>query len=203
MSAKEKILEAADGLFGEVGFDAATTREIARRSGVNKALIHYHFETKEALLGYVLDRYYQRLTETLQQAIRVEDNIRGRAMRLVDAYIDFLNKNRNFSRIVQREASGGLHLGRIREHMAPLFQIGRQLLEEAYPVTRRGELDAANLLISFYGMIVSYFSYGDVLAYLMQTDPFSPANLRAHKEHIRRMIDIVFAAIETETEIKR
>jgi len=199
MSAKEKILEAADALFGEVGFDAATTREIARRSGVNKALIHYHFATKEALLGYVLDRYYRRLTETLQEAIRTEETIRGRAGRLVDAYIDFLNRNRNFSRIVQREASGGSHLDRIREHMAPLFRIGRQLLEEAYPATRRGELDAANLLISFYGMIVSYFSYGDVLAYLMQTDPFSPENLRAHKDHIRRMIDIVFAAIETET----
>jgi len=199
MSAKEKILEAADALFGEVGFDAATTREIARRSGVNKALIHYHFATKEALLGYVLDRYYRRLTETLQEAIRTEETIRGRAGRLVDAYIDFLNRNRNFSRIVQREASGGSHLDRIREHMAPLFRIGRQLLEEAYPAPRRGELDAANLLISFYGMIVSYFSYGDVLAYLMQTDPFSPENLRAHKDHIRRMIDIVFAAIETET----
>ena len=33
MSAREEILKAADNLFGKVGFDAATTREIAELSG--------------------------------------------------------------------------------------------------------------------------------------------------------------------------
>jgi len=198
MSAREKILKAADELFGEVGFDAATTREIARRSGVNKALIHYHFETKEALLSHVLDRYYGRLSETLNESIGAGDTVRERIVRMVDGYMDFLDANRNFSRIVQREASGGGNLERIRRHMKPLFEIGKRLLVETYPATRSGELAAEQLLITFYGMIVGYFSYDAVLEYLLQTDPLSPKNLAARKRHIVRVIDLVITAVELE-----
>ena len=55
---RQRILEAADGLFGELGFDVTTTRDIAERSGVNKALIHCHFGTKDDLLEALLDGYY-------------------------------------------------------------------------------------------------------------------------------------------------
>ncbi len=37
--ARQRILAAADELFGEQGFDATTTRQIAERSGANKALM--------------------------------------------------------------------------------------------------------------------------------------------------------------------
>ena len=50
-----RILEAADQLFGSVGFDATTIRAIASLSGVNKALIHYHFSNKDRLLDHLLD----------------------------------------------------------------------------------------------------------------------------------------------------
>jgi AcrR family transcriptional regulator len=49
MDAGTCILEAADELFAEVGFDATTTREIATRAGVNEALIHYHYEGRDEL----------------------------------------------------------------------------------------------------------------------------------------------------------
>ena len=196
MSAREKILEAADALFGRVGFDAATTREIAELSGVNKALIHYHFKNKEALLGNVLDRYYGKLARTIQAEFSGEGSLRERMERLIDVYMDFLDKNRNFSRIVQREASGGKHVDRIRSHMAPLFRLGMETVQAAYPGTRSGDLAAAQLLISFYGMVISYFTYSDVLSHLWKTDPLSKRNLDARKEHLRRMLDIVMKSIE-------
>ena len=122
-TAKEKILAAADQLFGQVGFDAASTREIAEASGVNKALIHYHFRNKDALLGALLDRYYSDLADTLRRALQSPGDIRARLHRLVDAYSDFLAEHRNFSTIVQREAAAGSHGDRIRAHMA---QIARE-----------------------------------------------------------------------------
>ena len=44
-----RLLLAATGVFAESGYRAATTREIARRAGVNLAAIHYHFGDKAAL----------------------------------------------------------------------------------------------------------------------------------------------------------
>jgi len=46
---KQKILIAALGLFGDKGFEAVGTREIAELAGVNQPAIHYHFKGKEQL----------------------------------------------------------------------------------------------------------------------------------------------------------
>ena len=194
--AREKILKAADELFGKAGFDATTTREIADLSGVNKALIHYHFKSKEALLGDLLDNYYKNLSGTLEKALKVEGSLRDRIMGTVDAYMDFLEKNRNFSRIVQREASGGKHMDRIRDHMVPLFEQGTRLIRDVYPAARSGELAAPQVLISFYGMIVGYFTYSGVLAHLLGTDPLSKKNLRLRKQHLLKMVGVVLDAVE-------
>jgi AcrR family transcriptional regulator len=195
---RERILEAADTLFGEVGFDATTTREIADRSGVNKALIHYHFKSKEGLMASLLDQYYQQLAETIQQALGGETTLRERMHRLLDAYVDVLAATLNFARIVQREASGGQHMARIRAHMAPLFTLGTQLVKELYPAARQGELAAEQLLTSFYGMVISYFTFNDLLADLYGADPLSPALLAQRKAHLGRMLDLTLDAIDTE-----
>jgi AcrR family transcriptional regulator len=47
---RKRILDAASQLIAELGWSAVTTRRIADRAGVNNALIHYYFGTKDALL---------------------------------------------------------------------------------------------------------------------------------------------------------
>ncbi|MDP8256673.1 MAG: TetR/AcrR family transcriptional regulator [Candidatus Alcyoniella australis] len=195
-SARDKILRAADRLFGEVGFDAATTREIAELSGVNKALIHYHFDSKQALLAALLDDYYQRMRIELTAALDLPGTARQRLLRLIDAYHDLLERNRNFSRIVQREASGGKHANRIRELMGPLFELGTQLIKGAFPATHDGELAAEQLMISFYGMIAGYFSYSGMLEPLLGGDPLSAQNLARRRSHLRRMTQMLLDELE-------
>ncbi len=203
MKPREKILEAADALFGEVGFDATTTREIAERSGVNKALIHYHFKSKEGLLASLLDQYYRQLAETVTQALASEATLRQRMHHLVEAYVDFLAANLNFARIVQREASGGQHMARIRAHMAPLFTLGTQIVKELYPGAQQGDLAAEHLLTSFYGMVISYFTFSDLLADLYGADPLSPELLGQRKAHLRRMLDLTLDAMATDSEVRQ
>ena len=193
---RDKILMAADHLFGEGGFDATTTREIAERSRVNKALIHYHFKNKEGLLASVLDRYYEKLAMTLTGALQATGSLRSKMLQLLDTYIDFLSQNRNFNRIVQREASGGKHMDRIIAHMTPLFQLGMSVVYDAYPSTRTGEMSASQLMVSFYGMCITYFTYHKMIEELTGSDPFSAENLATRKRHLARMVDIMIAAIE-------
>jgi AcrR family transcriptional regulator len=54
------IKEKAKILFFQKGFLDATTQEIADEAGVNRALIHYYFRSREQLLQTLLD-------ETLQE----------------------------------------------------------------------------------------------------------------------------------------
>lgn len=47
---RDRILQAARDLIVEIGWAEVTTRRISERAGVNNALIHYYFGTKDALL---------------------------------------------------------------------------------------------------------------------------------------------------------
>jgi AcrR family transcriptional regulator len=49
------ILEAARSEFAEQGYDATSLRGIARRAGVDPALVHHYFEGKPALFAEVMD----------------------------------------------------------------------------------------------------------------------------------------------------
>ncbi|MCK2244873.1 TetR/AcrR family transcriptional regulator [Crossiella sp. S99.2] len=56
LSAKDRILAAAETLFAESGFDATPTSRIAEAAGVPKALVHYYFRRKPDLLAALVDR---------------------------------------------------------------------------------------------------------------------------------------------------
>ncbi|MBO6766108.1 TetR/AcrR family transcriptional regulator [Maricaulis sp.] len=53
---RERILDAAEALFAEAGFEAVSMRQIATESGVDTALIHYYFGTKAGVIDAVLER---------------------------------------------------------------------------------------------------------------------------------------------------
>ncbi len=56
MDTKQRILDAAEQLFAEHGFDGASLRSITSRARVNLAAVNYHFKSKEALIQEVLAR---------------------------------------------------------------------------------------------------------------------------------------------------
>lgn len=196
MCTRRQILDAADTLFGKDGFDATSIRDIAEFTGLNKSLIHYHYKSKDDLLNHLLDQYYEKLFQTLQRSLHTSGTFRERLTCLINNYFDFLAQHKSFSRIVQREASGGKHLERIQTHMLPFFNIGIAMIQQMYPATRTGSLRAEQLLISIYGMIVSYFSYSTVLEPLVGQNPLSEANLYNRKQHIQRMLNVILDALD-------
>jgi AcrR family transcriptional regulator len=59
MATRQHLLEAAGRVFADVGFRAATVREICERAGANIAAVNYHFGDKEQLYRAVLQETYQ------------------------------------------------------------------------------------------------------------------------------------------------
>ncbi|MCD7898329.1 MAG: TetR/AcrR family transcriptional regulator [Bacteroides sp.] len=90
MSAKETntenlILEAAEAEFMEKGYGKARTTEIARRAGLNHAMLHYYFRTKEHLFEVVFERKAKLMSEimlfTFQQDLPFLERIKKRGRR--------------------------------------------------------------------------------------------------------------------------
>ncbi len=66
---KEKILNVAEGLFAENGFNDTSLRNITSKAGVNLASVNYHFGDKKTLVRSVLDRYLEAFMPSLHQAL--------------------------------------------------------------------------------------------------------------------------------------
>lgn len=60
---RERILDAAEELFAERGFDATSTRDITARSGDTLGTLSYHFGSKDRLLAEVVRRRFDSLAE--------------------------------------------------------------------------------------------------------------------------------------------
>lgn len=56
---RERLREAAATLFASRSFDSVSTRDIARQAGVDAALIHHYFGSKEGLFQAVMDNSVQ------------------------------------------------------------------------------------------------------------------------------------------------
>ncbi|PTB22174.1 TetR family transcriptional regulator [Trinickia symbiotica] len=60
---KTRILDAAEDIFVDLGFEAMSLRQITSRADVNLAAVNYHFGSKEALIHAMLARRLDRLNE--------------------------------------------------------------------------------------------------------------------------------------------
>ncbi len=87
---RERILDAAEALFVEHGFEATSMRMITGRAGVNLASVNYHFGSKEALIQEVFRRRLTWLNEARLNALeRFEQETRGaplKAHQIVEAF---------------------------------------------------------------------------------------------------------------------
>ena len=78
---KTRILDAAEWLFMEHGFEATSLRSLTAAAGVNLAAVNYHFGSKEELFQAVLTRRLDPMNqERIELLERVEREAAGRAL---------------------------------------------------------------------------------------------------------------------------
>lgn len=87
------VAAAAQAEFIERGFDGARMQAIANRAGVNKALLHYHFQSKETLFAHVFAANAQQVFPRVQLALEQAPDFVSAACAFVDIYIGHLRNN--------------------------------------------------------------------------------------------------------------
>lgn len=85
---EELIKETAKRLFFQKGHIHATTQEIANEAGVNRALIHYYFRSRDLLFEKVLDETIGAMHKKMDSIFLTNDSLRVKISRFIDAFID-------------------------------------------------------------------------------------------------------------------
>lgn len=159
---QQALLDAAEAILEESGVEALSARAVADRAGVAKGLVFYYWGSTTGLFEQVLERYYARHKASLAGAFGSEGSLRERLHRVVDAYLDFMEDNDAYARIVQQQiASGGPHLALCQRHLREVLQLTRRMLEDVTP--KRGPTSAAHFHVSLSAVVINWYTYGPVL----------------------------------------
>jgi AcrR family transcriptional regulator len=102
---EEKILEAAKEVFMNYGLYGARMQDIANTAGINKALLHYYFRSKEKLFDKVfegaLQKYFQQIDVFADESLPIKERI----FRYIDNIIPFLSEYPHISLFIIKEIS--------------------------------------------------------------------------------------------------
>ena len=102
-STKEKIIHAAQQVFIRKGMDGARMQEIADEAGINKALLHYYFHSKDQLFDEVFYGILSRLIPGLIGIFREEIPILDKIEAVITEYDSFMIRNPYLPQFVFRE----------------------------------------------------------------------------------------------------
>lgn len=187
------ILDAATAEFADKGLGGARIDEIARRAGVNKALLYHYFGNKEALFVAVLEAAYVSIRGA-EAALDLEALEPTRAMTvLVDFTWAYFIEHPEFIRLLNSEnLHRARHLKKSRSVRAlhhPLVErIGEILERGAASGSFRDDADPVQLYISIAALGYFYLSNAHTLGTVFGRDLHALKELAARREHVHDVV---------------
>jgi len=194
------ILQAALQEFAHEGVAGARTDEIARRAGVNKALLYYYFKDKEGLYSAALEEVFSGLHARVIPVLDGKDlPPRKRLLQYIGAHFDYIAGHPVYPRMVQREfmRSVGRTLspaaGRIfARYGRPIYAKLGSLVSEGVASGEFRKVDPGETIASILGALNFYFISLPAQQVLKPGDPTSPQRISARRA---ALLDFVSAAV--------
>lgn len=161
---RDRILTTAARLFSQYGYDHTPLSHVAREASVSKALILWHFDSKEdlfrAALGRTLEPYRIDVDDItgLDAAAQIE--------RLIDQYVRFVRDNGYSVRFIVDLMVRHSGPDEVMRHVHELYGLFRDLLTGAiargrdsgrFRADTRPELEAALIVTTLAGILMERF----------------------------------------------
>ena len=114
---EEIIFEAAQDVFTEKGFDGTRMEEISQKAGINKALLHYYYRTKEKLFTAIFERVMGDFFTHMVEIMDSEKPLFEKIEYFVETYITLILKNPHIPGFIINE------LNRNPERLVSIFEL--------------------------------------------------------------------------------
>ena len=103
-SMEETILETAESLFLEKGFERTSTTQIAKAAGCNQALVHYYFRTKDNLFNTIFEHKFKDFFKSVFRIENIEKmNFKEKLQYIIESHFDIISKNPKMPNLILTE----------------------------------------------------------------------------------------------------
>ncbi len=158
-------MEAANQVFAEKGYDAATTREVAERANCSEGLIHRYFGGKRGLLVAILERKGAEPDRHARgepaRAVDADAEIEQMMLSALETYWD----QRDFLRVCVSQSAVDPEVGRVigeRLNGARVAFIAERLRQHQAAGRIRPEADVSAIALSVSGMNIAMGFFAQV-----------------------------------------
>jgi TetR/AcrR family transcriptional regulator len=190
-----RILAAAALEFSERGYAGARVDRIARRARVNKAMLYYHFRSKQELYRILLRQTFKEAARRLD-AIAASDAMPGAKIdQTIAAFAAFIAEHPFFPAIMLREiAEAGVHLD--RDTLAALAALPRaigQIVRHGVASRQFRSIDPLATYFTIFAPIVVFLAGAPIRRQLtsrrlIAAAPMPPAAFVRHLQESMRLV---------------
>lgn len=181
-STEDKILEAAEQVFLKDGYDGTRMQTIAETAGINKALLHYYFRSKDKLFELI---FQWKINQFLPQVAEFMHDPRlsfeEKMQKFISTYINMLTRNPYLPMFVLNTIQRNPNMVQ-RIH----YQIGKDLIsimEQEIHAGRIRKLDPVQFLLTIMGMCIFPFLAKPMIQHLFDLN--EAAFQQVQKERIQ------------------
>ncbi|MEO8603039.1 MAG: TetR family transcriptional regulator [bacterium] len=189
---RARIVQAALAAFADLGFDGATTRDIAERAGVNQGLITYHFAGKLPLWQAAVDEIFATLRAHFAARVPAlaDADAATRLRLMVRQYVHFAAAHPELHRLMMQE---GKHDGPrmqwlVDRHVRPLYQLSTGLIADAQRAGLVPDVPPLHLHYLLIGAVAHLFVVAPECRRLTGRDPLRAAAIEAHADAISAVL---------------
>ena len=197
-SSEAAVLAAAEEVFLKRGYDGARMQEIADVAGINKAMLHYYFRSKERLFHEVFRSILDRTLPSMVEALGSELPLGLKIRRFVDAYLDELDGTPGLPSFILAELSRDPSTfdGIIRERASTLLPVLRRQIDEAVSAGRIKPISAEELVAALLSLCIFPYVARPLLGPLCGMDDETYRSFLASRKAF--VINFVFSALRPE-----
>lgn len=186
----EDILDVAEKLFAEQGFEAVSVREISKAADINVAMISYYFGSKEKLYEDVVNRKLIS-SEMIEEYIKQYATYKEKLFAVVDMFINKFFERRNFQNIIFREMAMNQRTAMTELISTRLFQNFSLISEVVAGGIKNKEfkkVDVELTVITIVGVVKTYTTSGLIACKVLKIEELEEVYNDKHKTRLKKYL---------------
>lgn len=195
-SSRALLLETASAIMRDRDMVDVSLSDLSQRSGLNSALVKYHFGNKAGLLSALLDRDWRAIVESVDALVAKdgwspEDKLRRHISKVIDTFHAVPYLNQLTMRMVRD--SDEAEARRIADsYLSPMYRAYEELIGQGVAAGVFRPVDPQMFYFTLTGAVDRFFSARLVLRHCFGQDTLTEELRDRYREHT---IDVIMAGL--------